>query len=399
MTLQRTTAQRKVAALRSFYRIVQGGMSASKTYTIIPLLIDYAIKHPRKRITVVGPTVDHLKDGAIADFTAIMEATGNYNENRYNKNDRKYTFTNKSHIKFTSLDREGKGRGPRRDVLFINEANMTDWESANQLMSRTHDFVYVDYNPSHEFWVHEHLFDDPRSQVLTLTYLDNEAASPATIAYIKDGIRKAEAGSKYWQNWVRVYVHGQLGSLEGVIFPEGDAWEIVPDSALQDAQRLGCGLDFGFTNDPTAHVAGYRYNGHWLYDQVSYGTGLYNADIKTAAEAYGVLRTKTYADSASPNQIAELRRLGMVNITGAVKGHDSVNAGIKIMQEEKFYVTQRSVDIITELRKYTWAKDRHTGKSLNYPVDEYNHSIDAIRYLRTMHNRRTHNYGIRRKTA
>ena len=375
---QRTTAQAKIARLKKRIRIVQGGTSSSKTFSIIPLLITYAIQNPRSEISIVAESIPHLKRGAIKDFINIMVATGNYKDSNFNKSDLKYKFSNGSFIEFFSADQPDKLRGARRDILFINECNNVNFEAYQQLAIRTKKFIYLDYNPTSEFWVHTELINDPDSDFVILTYKDNEALDSAIVKEIEKAREKAKT-SQYWLNWWRVYGLGQVGSLEGVIFSN---WKQI-DKVPKDAQLLGYGLDFGFTNDPTALVAVYRYNGKLLFDELIYRTGMLNKDIVKEMIRLGIDRNLTiWADSAEPKTIEELRQSGF-NIKPVSKGADSVNFGISILHEFEMLVTQNSVNAIKELRNYTWDKDK-TGAKLNKPIDAYNHLLDALRYFAMM---------------
>ena len=198
--LQKTTAQTKIAKLRKRIRIVQGGTSSSKTFTILPLLIQYAIKVPNSEISVISESIPHLKRGALKDFLKIMQWTNNFYPANFNKSSLTYRFTNKSYIEFFSADQPDKLRGARRDVLFINECNNVNFESYQQLAIRTKKFIYLDYNPTHEFWVHKELLQDPESEFVILTYKDNEALDPAIVKEIEKARDKA-ATSNYWANW------------------------------------------------------------------------------------------------------------------------------------------------------------------------------------------------------
>lgn len=372
--LKRTTAQTKISKLRKRLRIVQGGTSSSKTFSIIPLLIQYAIQCPRSEISVVSESIPHLKRGAFRDFMKIMEWTGNFIPDNLNKSTLTYKFTNGSYIEFFSADQPDKLRGARRDVLFINECNNVDFEAYQQLAIRTRKFIYLDYNPSHEFWVHTDLIDDPDSDFIIITYKDNEALDASIVKEIEKARERAKT-SAYWENWWKVYGLGQLGSLEGVVFTN---WKQI-DTLPAESRLIGSGLDFGFTNDPTALINIYEWNGKRIIDEVVYRTGLLNAQIAK----YINNSVKTYADSADPKSIAELHILGCRNVVGADKGKDSINYGIQLMQGQDYLVTSQSTNLIKELRSYTWDKDK-SGKQLNHPIDAYNHAIDALRYHEMM---------------
>lgn len=368
--LQKTTAQTKIKALRKRIRIVQGGTSSSKTFTILPLLIQYAIQTPNSEISVVSESIPHLKRGALKDFLKIMDWTNNFNANNFNKSNLIYKFSNGSYIEFFSADQPDKLRGARRDILFINECNNVSFESYQQLSIRTKKFIYLDYNPTNEFWVHTELMNEPTSDFIILTYKDNEALDPAIVKEIEKAKVKAETSS-YWENWWKVYGLGQIGTLEGVIF---NNWQTI-DAIPTDARLLGYGLDFGYSNDPTAIVEIYKWNDKRIVNEICYQKELSNSQISKFITS----KLPVYCDSADPKSIAELTKLG-VRAFGVTKGSDSINFGIQTMQGQEYLVTKQSTNLINELRKYAWDKDKKTGATLNKPIDMFNHAIDAFRY-------------------
>jgi phage terminase large subunit len=378
LTFQRTTAQAKIAKLRKRIRIVQGGTSSSKTFSIIPLLITYAIKNSKSEISIVAESIPHLKRGAVKDFINIMLMTGNFKDANFNKSDLKYKFSNGSFIEFFSADQPDKLRGARRDILFVNECNNIPFEAYNQLAIRTKKFIYLDYNPTSEFWVHTELINDKDSDFVILTYKDNEALDPALVREIEKAREKAKT-SVYWDNWWRVYGLGQVGSLDGVIL---ENWEQI-DRIPINASLIGYGMDFGFTNDPTTLIGVYRYNDSLVMHEYLYQTGMLNSDIIRRLNQIGISKSeKIYGDSAEPKSIEEIYRSGF-NIKPVLKGNDSVKFGLSILQEYKLLVTKESTNLIKELRSYTWDKDKN-GKQLNAPIDDFNHAIDAMRYLAMM---------------
>jgi PBSX family phage terminase large subunit len=202
--LQKTTAQVKISRLRKRVRIVRGGTSSSKTFSIIPLLIDYAVKNPKVEISIVSETIPHLRRGAIRDFLKIMEMVGMFDPLKWNKSSWTYSFSNDSYIEFFSADQPQKLRGARRDVLFVNECNNIDWESYYQMAIRTRKFIYLDYNPVAEFWVDSELVNDADAEMIVLTYKDNEALDKSIVNEIEKARDRAET-SNYWANWWRVY--------------------------------------------------------------------------------------------------------------------------------------------------------------------------------------------------
>ena len=374
--LQRTTAQTKVSKLRKRVRVVRGGTSASKTFTIIPMLIDYAINNSNKEISVTAESIPHLKRGAIRDFLKIMELCNLYNDKCFNKSSLTYTFPNGSFIEFFSADQPDKLRGARRDVLFVNECNNVVWEAYYQMAIRTREFIYLDYNPVATFWVDRELIGDKDTDFVVLTYKDNEALDLSIVKEIEKAREKAKT-SEYWANWWSVYGLGKIGNLEGVIFKD---WKTI-DSLPTEVKYLGSGLDWGYTNDPTTLIDAYRYNGKIIFDEVIYRAGLLNSQIANEIKKDGK-RRMIYGDSAEPKSIDELKRSGIM-IKGARKGKDSIVYGISLLQENEFAVTKQSTNLIKELRNYTWDKDRE-GNNINKPISNFDHCIDAMRYFAMM---------------
>jgi len=368
--LKATTAQTKIAKLKKRVRIVQGGTSSSKTFTILPLLIQYAIQIPSSEISVVSESIPHLKRGAMKDFLKIMKWTDNFKEASFNRSNLTYKFSNGSYIEFFSADQPDKLRGARRDVLFINECNNVNFESYQQLSIRTKKFIYLDYNPTNEFWVHTELKDEKDSDFIILTYKDNEALDPAIVKEIEKAKVKAET-SAYWANWWNVYGLGLIGSLEGVIFNNYKTIDAIP----KDARLIGYGLDFGYTNDPTSIVEVYKFNNQRIVNEICYEKELTNSQIAKRI----LTKLPVYCDSAEPKSIVELTRLG-IRAYGVKKGAGSVNYGIQLMQNNEYLITKSSTNLISELRKYSWDIDKKTGAKINKPIDDFNHAIDALRY-------------------
>ena len=364
----RTTAIDKLSCLTKRIRGVPGGTSAGKTFGIIPLLIDYCIKHRGKEVSVVSESIPHLRKGCVKDFIKIMRSTGRWQDSRWNRTHLKYVFGNGAYIEFFSVDMPDKLRGARRDVLYVNEANNVKWDAYMQLAMRTSKFIWIDFNPTHEFWYHTELVGEPDWEELVLTYLDNEAAPEGSVQEILKAKKKADAGDSWWANWYQVYGLGQVGILEGVIY---ENWEVIDDIPVE-AEFLGQGLDFGYSNDPTAVVDVYKWNGYRILDEVLYSGGLLNSEISV------YLRNPIIADSAEPKSIEELFRMGF-DIRGVTKGADSILFGIQVMQGQKYLVTSRSLNLIKEFRMYAWEEDKN-GAKINRPTDNWNHGLDAVRY-------------------
>ena len=366
---QRTSATNKVLSLKRRIKIIQGGTSASKTYSILAVLINKAIIQPNLEISVVAESIPHLRRGALKDFIKILKWTNRFDDSQFNKSLLTYQFKNGSIFEFFSADDSSKLRGARRDILYINECNNISFESYNELAIRTKKEVFLDFNPANEFWVHTELKDEQDSDFLILTYKDNEALDKSIVDQIEKNRLKAET-SAYWSNWWRVYGLGEIGMLEGVIFSN---WKQI-DKLPAEAKLIGIGLDFGYTNDPTAAVEIYNYNGTRILNELVYRTGMLNSDIAKILPKNVVI----YADSSEPKSIDEIKRYGKT-IKGVTKGKDSINYGIDVMQQQEYLVTSQSTNLIKELRAYCWDVDKQ-GTRLNKPIDTNNHAIDALRY-------------------
>jgi phage terminase large subunit len=374
MTYTITTAVHKILTLRHRLRILQGGSSAGKTVAVLLILIDRAQIEKDKVFSVVSETIPHLKKGAIRDFLAIMEGHGYYNDARWNRTDFIYTFENGSKLEFFSADSPDKVRGPRRNVLFINEANNISYETYTQLAIRTSEEIYIDYNPVSEFWVHEEIIDkrdkdtgEPlvEHDFLILTYKDNEGLPESVVKELES--RRTNL------SWWKVYGEGQLGGAEGVIYPR---WRQI-DSIPEGARLERYGLDFGYTNDPTVIVAVYYYNQGYILDEILFQKGVSNkqiADTLLAQEHKAIV----VADSAEPKSIDEIRSYG-VNMIPAVKGQGSVLQGIQIVQDQDISVTKRSTNVIKANKNYVWETDMD-GKPTNKPDHFWSDAMDAVRY-------------------
>jgi phage terminase large subunit len=356
-------------------KVIQGGTSAGKTLAILAVLIDIAAKN-KTEISVVSESIPHLRRGAIKDFAKVMQWTGRWVADRWNKTLLTYNFANGSVIEFFSADSEARLRGARRQVVYINEANNIDFESYYQLAIRTSEAIYIDFNPTHEFWAHTEVLPEQDAELIILTYNDNEALPDTIKRDIELNRTKAET-SAYWANWWKVYGLGQVGTLQGAIYED---FEVVEGIDVSRAKFVALGLDWGFSNDPTALVAIYRQGDCLLIQELLYATGLTNQDIADKLRSLGITRAwEIVADSAEPKSIEEIYRLGF-NIKPADKGPDSVRNGIDILKRFKLQVTKDSTNLIKELRSYTWATDKE-GKNTGVPIDSFNHACDAMRYV------------------
>lgn len=376
MAIALTTSTKKIRDCLfepTFYKVIQGGASASKTFSIMILLISYAESYPNSLTTVAGMTYNHLATGTIRDMKKILEETNRWEPERYNKTEKIYYFPNGSQIEFLSVDNM-TSRGPRRDVLFVNEANGLNYETFDQLATRTRDFVILDYNPSAKFWAHEELVEKKpdKTSFLCLTYLDNEALSAQERENIES--RKPKEAEEP-SNWWTVYGLGQIGSLEGNIY---QGWQEVSAEELHKGKLVRYGLDFGFSNDETAMVAIYELeDGRTGVEEILYKKGILGSQYAEILMSHNINpNVLIVADSARPEIIAEIKAKGY-RIVGADKNPGSVKRGIDRVSQRQ--IVYSGDNLKREYLSYAWRKKR-TGEVLDEPQDGNDHALDATRY-------------------
>lgn len=351
----------------------QGGTSSGKTYCILQALFTKLSEQTKRKVcTVVGQDIPNLKAGALRDALEIYDNTESLRSliKSYNKSDRIFYFNNGSIMEFKSYDGPQDAKSGKRDFLFMNEANGIPYPVWKELFLRTKIQSYIDYNPNAEFWVHEHVIGKPYARLIISDHRHNPFLSQMqrdTIEALKD------EDDELW----RVYARGLTGKIEGLILRKWSLCDEIPP----DAKFIGTGMDFGFTNDPTGVVEVYMQNGELWADEILYETGLTNPAIcKKLDDLKYERRKEIIADSSEPKSIAEIKQLGF-KIEGAQKGPDSILNGIDILKRYHINVTRRSVNLRKELNNYKWKVDKLTGKTLNEPVDVFNHLIDPLRYV------------------
>lgn len=371
------TINRTLTGLRDRVPLIlqQGGSSSGKTWGNLYALLSYLLydrKEEKLLASVVAETFPHLKKGAIKDFKDIIEETGLVNVIQQNKTDHQFVLPTGSIIEFFSADNGTKVRGPRRDILFMNEANSIPWEIYYQLNLRTRESTILDWNPSGEYWLHENLLPTMQESEYLFTrttYKDNPALNEKTIKEI-ERLRLIDP------MLYKIYGEGKTGTIQGLVFVNLAYCDKLPEQLRKEAY----GLDFGFTNDPTALVRIGEAHGELWGEELLYESGLTNDDICDRLLKLGISKTaEIWADSAEPKSIEEIRRKGW-NIKATTKGADSVNFGIDLLKKYRLNITNASTNWRKEAKNYKWKVDSKTGKSLNEPVDAFNHAWDAARY-------------------
>ena len=340
-----------------------GGTRSGKTYAILQWLIVRAIQETLD-ITVVRRTVPSLKRSVIKDFKDILTTLGIWETERYNISDRIFTFGNGSTLSFINTDDPEKLRGVKSDVLFIDEASEIDEESYFQLSIRCQGSIVLAYNPtvSPYHWLRE--MDD--CERFITTYKDNPYLPTEMVKAIEDLEHK---NPKYWA----IYGKGEFAPNDKSIF----TFQIVDEQPIEELVAMG--LDFGFSNDPTAMVAVHK-KGDMLYvRELLYEKGMVTKDIIDFLDKINVGNTEIWADSAEPRLIEEIYRAGF-NIKPVKKGPDSIRFGIGVLQNYGICVDRKSQNLINELYSYEWATDKY-GIQLDKPQGGLDHLIDGLRYV------------------
>lgn len=371
-----TTAYMRVADMSKRYRVCQGGMRAGKTYAILQYLIAYAEQRENKTISVISSTLPALRIGAIKDFKHILQETGHEQYFAVNKSTLTWTCRTGSIIEFIGLDGadgEMKARGASRDVLFINEANRITYATAKQIMMRTAGFIFLDFNPSSRFWVHDEIVPREDADFEIFTYLDNQEIPPAIKADLESQPKDT--------NWWRVYGEGLIGELEGNVF---HGWEFLPK--VPQSEVLCYGLDFGFKPDPCAMVAIRRDDNGMIIEQMFEETELTSQDIIDLVTKNVDLDIPIICDNARPEIIADMRKAGLLAVPCIKQEVIELNGRaekvgrlgqIEKMSEVKFRAV--GADLEREYLTYQYHETRD-GKREPVIKDGNDHLIDAARY-------------------
>jgi phage terminase large subunit len=369
LNIQATTVFQRNWEATSRFVVNIGGSRSTKTYSILQLLIIKALESTEPLvISIVRKSLPSLRISVMRDFLDILKHLDLYNSENHNKTENTYLLNN-ALIEFFSIDDAQKRRGTKRDILFVNEVNELSWEDFFQLNIRTTQQVFMDFNPSETFWYNDQI--QHRDDVTTIhsTYKDNPYLNEEQINEIE---RLQHTDLQYYQ----IYALGQFAGQVDLIY----TYIPVDDIPTFGAKLVALGLDWGYSNDPTALLEVWLWNDAIYFNELLYRPGLTNQDIINELNELGVDRyVEIIADSAEPKSIEEIRRAGF-NIKPATKGPDSVMNGIDILKRHRIHVTKQSTNIMSELNKYKWITDKN-GNRLNKPIDAFNHALDAARYV------------------
>ena len=378
--------------------VLQGSTRSTKTYSIIQYLISCAIanekayKKQKLRFAVIRQKLTWLRSSVLKDFETIMrDQFGIWDENAMNKSEWTYTLGH-TEFSFTGLDHEAgqKFHGVGYDKVWFNECNEIDYPSVRQIMLRLKGQAIFDYNPNIDakHWIETKIKTREDVWINHSTYKDNPFLEESIVAEIEsykptpENIERGTADEQFW----KIYGLGERATLKGLIFPN---FETVTAMPKEDKDYKTFGLDFGFTNDPTAMVRIVIIDRSLFIEEYIYETGLTNIDnpkqpsqpsIEKRFAENGITRyDRISADSAEPKAIQDLCNCGY-NVKGVKKGAGSIMAGIMTIKNYKVHIVESSMNLIDEFRKYRYKENPRTEEPVNTPIDRYNHAIDALRY-------------------
>jgi len=352
---------------------LEGGTWSSKTYSALQALQIIAEQSKTQLdISIVSESLPHLKQGCIRDFFNILDEereTSPY----YNKTDHIYRRPDWNGVfQFFSADDDSKVRGPRRHILFINEANNIPWETARALDIRTELFTIMDWNPVGEFWAHEEWTEDNNAYDHS-TYLDAIDVIPETKVTDIESYRDKDP------NWWNIYGLGLIGKIEGLVYPHFEQVDGLPMG------EVFYGLDFGFSADPTVLVKNVILGDKLYSEEIFYDrSGLTNDQIARKLSLAGVKKEPIYPDPSEPKSAEEIRKLGF-NVIEAVKGKGSVEYGIQKVNQYYQFWTKESLNCIKEQRNFRYLKDKTTGLLTDKTSHVWSHGMDGRRYAVASH--------------
>ena len=342
-----------------------GGTRSGKTFGILQYLIVEAIREAQT-ITIVRRTIPSTKRTVIKDFIDILKSIDVWRDDNWNVSDRTYKLQD-SLVQFINSDDPEKLRGLKSDILFIDEASEIDEESYFQLSIRTTGKIILAYNPtvSPFNWLRQ-MQDCER---FVTTYKDNPYIPKEMIKAIED--LQFTSPKKYL-----IYGKGEFAANEKAIYK----FDIVDDF---EADFVAFGLDWGYSQDPTAVVAVYK-NGNDLYlEEVLYERGLVMNDIITALNKKDIDKSyEIWCDSSEPRSVEELYRSGF-NAKPVKKGPDSIKFGISVMQNYNIHILKSSTNLVNEMYAYQYASDKY-GYTTDNPESGLDHLLDAARYVAMM---------------
>ena len=350
-------------------KIFQGGSRSGKSWALMQYCL-YLITTESKPITIsiVRKTLPALKRSVLRDFNIIAKSLGVYYMGEFNKTELVFNYNGHT-IEFFSADDAQKIRGSTRDVLWCEECNELNIEDFRQLSMRTKREILMSFNPSDPVHFIYDLCERDDADLFISTYRDNKFIAPEVKKELE---RLKKRDPDFW----RVYGEGQRAVFsQRQIFRD---WNYIDESEFPEELDWFMGCDFGYTNDPTAICLIAKKNDKVFVKEVLYKTGMTNRDIANHLKSLGLENLLMFCDSAEPKSVEELRQMGIL-AKGAIKGAGSINAGLSLMREFDFYISNKATNVKSEQMKYVW-EELKDGTIINKAVDRDNHAMDCLRY-------------------
>jgi phage terminase large subunit len=347
-----------------------GGTRSGKTYAILQWLIVKCLTD-ELNVSIVRQSMPSLRRSVVKDFKDIMESLDIWDVTAWHDTNKVYTFESGAVITFFSTDDEGKIRGVKADISWIEEASEVSEDASFQIGIRTTKLIIYSYNPtiSPYHWLRQQ-YGNGNVSVHKTTYLDNPYLSKEQVAAIEDLKTK---NPKYWQ----IYGQGEYAGNERQIY----RFEVVDEIPIE-VDFICLGMDFGFATDPTALVGLYKWGENIYLKEFVYERGLTSNDIVSRLKQLSLNREEIWCDSADPRLIEEIYRSGF-NAKAVTKGKDSIRFGINTLLNYRIYIEKGSQNLINEMYAYQWAADKN-GYVTDTPEGGLDHLLDAARYAAMM---------------
>jgi len=358
------TANHKAYYSGQYRRIInQGSTRSSKTFSICQLLA-MICRDQKKAVSIVSPSLPHLKRGARKDMLQVLADLNLFHENWFNRTDNIYTYPNGSTIEFFGAEDVGKVHGIGRDILFVNEANLISFDIYTQLVIRTSETVFLDLNPSDEYsYVYDEI-EKPHTKFIHSTYLHNKGQLNRWQLEEIESLQYAD------ENLWKVYGLGLRGTSSETIYTHWKLCENFPQ-----CEETFYGLDFGYNNPSVLIKVGLREQKLYA-EEIFYETKLTTNDLTDAIKIYGITRSsEIFCDAAEPKTIEEIKRMGL----NALPAEKSVYDGIQKVKSFPLFITRNSVNMIKEIKSYKFKLDKE-GRATDEPVKFMDHAMDALRY-------------------
>ena len=369
------------------YEVYYGGAGSGKSYFVAEKLVIKALTDRRKVLVLrkVGRTVKNSVFQLILDTLDLLKIK---DKCKINKTDFSIELPNGSVFLCSGLDDPEKIKSiAGLTDAWLEEATEFTQDDFNQIDLRIrdpfaqHQQLLLSFNPvSKASWCYLQFFaENPeleefrsKVEIVKSNYTHNPHLPQAYV----DSLLLLKATNPVYYG---IYALGDFGSLDKLVYSNWQKFDFKKEDIKGD---LIIGLDFGYTNDPTALVAAivnHEENRIYVFQEWG-GTGLLNDDIAQAIKDFGFAKSIIKADSAEQKSIDEIKRAGVYRISPCVKGQGSILQGIQKLQQYEIIVHPNCKEVLNELQNYAWEKDKQTNEYINKPIDKYNHYLDALRY-------------------